>query len=475
MSVPRLTLLCAALLAAGGCSLNPEYQTPEVDTPAAWRVAVAAAQVGDLAWWEGFQDPVLTDLVRAALAEGLDVRIAAARVEQSAALLARTRAGLLPQVGYGAGMSREQPGRNAAGELPLQSAYQLSLNVSWEADLFGRLRHATEAARDRLLASEEGRQAVVLGLVANVASAYIQLRDLDRRLEIARATAETQRKSLRIFQLRHEAGVISMLQLNQAQSQYEQALAVIPDLERAVGQTENALSLLLGRNPGDIPRGRTLATLTPPAIPAGLPSELLARRPDLRQVEYQLRAAHADVAAARALYFPSISLTGALGQLSTAASELFTGPARLWSFAGTLAGPIFTGGAIDAQVGQAESAQRELLLRYQQATRNAFADVSNALLEVQKRREQSEARQRQVESLRSYARLARLSYEAGNSPYLEVLNAEQTLFANELQQAQSEGEALLAVVRVYAAMGGGWVAEADKLTGYTPDAGKTRN
>ena len=468
---PALAIL---LLGLTGCALTPLETTPKPDSPTAWRVEAATAeQAADLAWWEGFQDPVLTDLVRAALADGLDLRIAAARVEQAAAVLAQSRAGLLPQVGYGAGLSREEPGRNLSGELPLQSAYQLGINASWEADVFGRLRRANEAARARLLASEEGRQATLLALVANVASTYIQLRDLDRRLEIASTTAETQSKSLRIFNLQHQAGVISLLQLSQAQSQFEQARAAIPDLERAIAQTENALSVLLGRHPGPIPRGKSLDGLAPPPIPAGLPSDLLTRRPDLRQAEHQLRAAQADLAAARTRYYPTISLTGALGLLSTAASDLFSGPARMWSFAGAVSGPIFTGGAVAGQVVQADAARQELLLRYQQAVSGAFADVNDALVEVQKRREQRDARMRQVEALRSYARLARHSYEAGNSPYLEVLNAEQTLFGSELQLAQTQGEALLAVVRTYAAMGGGWVAEADKLTGTKPVLGTT--
>lgn len=466
---PRTLALLCALAALPACTVLDEFQRPNVEAPVAWRVDLATVeQAADLAWWEGFEDPVLVDLVRAALATGTDLRIAAARVEQAAAVLAQTQAGRLPQIGYGAGIARQKPGRNDAGALPSGSTYQGTLNVSWEADLFGRLRLATDAARARLLASEEGRQATVLALVANVASAYIRLRDLDHRLEIARATAQTQARSLRIFGLQHQAGIISLLQLNQAQSQFEQAQAAIPELERAIGQTENLIAVLVGRNPGPVPRGKNLADLAAPAIPAGLPSELLMRRPDLRQAEQQLRAAHADVGAARARHFPSLSLTGALGLLSSAAGDLFSGPARLWSFAGSLGGPLYSGGAIEGQIAQAEGAQREAIARYDQAIQNAFADVNDALLDVQKLLEESQARRRQVEALRSYARLARLSYESGNSPYLEVLNAEQTLFGAELQKAQADGARLQAIVRVFSAMGGGWVASADRISALKP-------
>lgn len=460
-------------LALSGCSLAPELLRPWIESPTQWRLEVPAEEkAADQAWWEAFGDPVLSALIRDALTNGADLRIAAARVEQAAGALMQARSGYFPQLGYDLGAKRQRTGvADSTQPRSSSSVYQGSLGVSWEIDLFGRLRNASEAARSRLLASEEGRRATVLALTANVANGYLQLREFDRQLDIARATTVAQKESLRIFRLQYEAGVISQLQLNQAESQYEEAQAAVPGLENAIAQTENALSVLVGQPPGGISRGKSLLELTPPPIPAGLPSSLLARRPDLKQAEYSLLAANADIGVARANYFPSISLTGALGSLSAEAGKLFSGPARLWSYGGSLAGPLFSGGAVSGQVRQAEGARDEALARYQQAIQNAFADANDALSGVVKLREQATARQRQVTALQGYARLARLSYEAGNSPYLEVLNAEQSLFANQLKAAQAEGDALRAVVAVYAALGGAWVAEAEKLAPLPP--GKT--
>jgi len=455
----------ALVMAISGCSLAPDFVKPALDTPQTWRIEIQTAEkAADLAWWEGFDDPALNALIREALTNGTDLRIAAARVEQSAGLLAQARAGLFPQVAYGLEASRQRSGvPNSNVARTVSNTYQGTLGVSWELDLFGRLRNASAAAQSRLLASEEARRAVVLALVANVANAYLQLREFDRQLEIARSTAKAQAESLRIFKLQYEAGIISLLQLNQAQSQYEEAAAAVPGLEQAIAQSENTLSVLLGRSPGPIKRGKELAALALPPIPAGLPSTLLERRPDLKQAEHLLRAANADIGVARARYFPSISLTGVLGSLSAEAAKLFTGPARIWSYAGAVSGPIFSGGAVSGQVRQAEGARDEALARYQQAVQSAFAETNDALTAVEKSREQLAARQRQVAALRSYAELARLSYDAGNSPYLEVLNAEQSLFSNELRAIQAQGDALRAIVGVYAALGGGWVDEAGKI------------
>ena len=321
-----------------------------------------------------------------------------------------------------------------------------------------------------MLSAEEQRQAVLLTLVTQVANNYIQLLSLDQQLHIARSTAAAQQESLQIFRLQFNAGVISQLQLNQAESQYYQAQSEVPRLQDSIAQQENALSVLLGVNPQAIPRGQTLDGLSLPAIPADLPSTLLQQRPDIRVAEQNLVAAQANLAAARLAYFPTISLTGALGSLSLALTDLLTGPAALWSLGAELAGPIFTAGSIEGQIQQASAQQQQLLAEYQKAIQNAFADANNALSAVVKIKEQQDTLQQQVDSLRSYARLARLSYDSGNTPYLEVLDAEQTLFTTELNQVQVQGQAIQSIVNVYAAMGGGWVTQADSMT----VKGKTR-
>ncbi|KAB7686544.1 efflux transporter outer membrane subunit [Plesiomonas shigelloides] len=448
-----------------GCITPFTYEKPKVSTPAEWRVPYSqASKQVQMRWWEQFNDPVLTRLIQTALQQNLDLVIATQRIEEAAGKLIETRSDLYPQLGYGAGASRQR----RLGDYT--STYQVGLTASWQLDLFGQLRAATEASKAQMLSAEEQRQAVLLTLVTQVANNYIQLLSLDQQLHIARSTAAAQQESLQIFRLQFKAGVISQLQLNQAESQYYQAQSEVPRLQDSIAQQENALSVLLGVNPQAIPRGQTLDGLSLPAIPADLPSKLLQQRPDIRVAEQNLVAAQANLAAARLAYFPTISLTGVLGSLSLALTDLLTGPAALWSLGAELAGPIFTAGSIEGQIQQASAQQQQLLAEYQKAIQNAFADANNALSAVVKIKEQQDTLQQQVDSLRSYARLARLSYDSGNTPYLEVLDAEQTLFTTELNQVQVQGQAIQSIVNVYAAMGGGWVTQADSMT----VKGKTR-
>ncbi|MGL5045108.1 MAG: efflux transporter outer membrane subunit, partial [Plesiomonas sp.] len=342
--------------------------------------------------------------------------------------------------------------------------------ASWQLDLFGQLRAATEASKANVLSAEQARQSVLLSLVIQVANSYIQLRSLDKQLDIAQNTASTQKESLRIFNLQYQAGVITLLQLNQAQSQYYQAQSAVPRLQDLISQQENALSILLGKNPQSIARGKTLDQLTLPDIPAGLPSDILQQRPDIRAAEQDLVAAQANLAAARLAYFPTISLTGVLGSLSMALSDLLTGPAAFWSLGADLTGPIFSAGGIEGKVNQASAREKQLLAQYQKTIQAGFADANNALSAVVKLKAQQDTLQQQVASLRSYTKLANLSYESGNTPYLEVLDAQQSLFSTELNQVQVQGQAIQAIVNVYAAMGGSWVTEANRLT----VSGKTR-
>ncbi|MHA7679673.1 efflux transporter outer membrane subunit [Cupriavidus sp. PET2-C1] len=467
MRISALSLI--ALLTLGGCLLGPNYQRPAVDTPPAFRFAEAEAKdVVNTTWWVQFQDPVLNDLITIALAENKDVKIAAARVDQFLGQFQSTRSQLFPQVSAGANAQRERVPAGAAllppGAGPVINQYQATLSASWELDVFGKVRRQTEAARASLLASEEGRRATILTLVASVASSYVNLLSLDRQLEIAKATVASRADSVHVFQLRYAGGEVSQMELAQSQSEYESSLSAIPQIELQIAQQEDALSILLGQNPQPILRGRGLDDLALPMVPAGLPSELLTRRPDLRQAEQNLIAANALIGAARALYFPSISLTGVFGTASGQFSSLFTGPARLWSYAGAVTVPIFTAGNIGGQVRQAEAQQQQALFAYQKAIQVAFQEVEDALAALQKTRERLVVQGRQVEALQTYARLARLRYEGGYTSYIEVLDAERSLFNAQLGYAQAQGTVFASSVALYKAMGGGWVVDAERMT-----------
>ena len=465
-----LTLFCC------GCMVGPNYQRPPVTSPPSWRFEERQAQeIANTAWWEQFGDPVLNDLILIGLRENKDVKIAAARVEEFTGRYGIARAPLFPQVGATANAGKSRVTERAPTAFPSDGLnpaenYQVSVNVNWEIDLWGKLRRSTEAARADLLSSEEARRAVVLTLVTSLASAYVNLRDLDRQLEIAKGTAKSRGDSYRLFQLRFQGGVISELELNQIKSEYEQALATIPLLEKVIVQQENALSVLLGRNPGPIPRGKKIEELTLPAVPAALPSDLLNNRPDIRQAEQALIAANARIGVARAQYFPTISLTGLFGYASTELSNLFTGPANIWNFAAPVTAPIFTGGAIRGQVKSAEAVQRQALWRYQQNIQAAFREVEDALIDQGRSREQLAIQSRQIESLRNYARIARLRFDNGYTSYIEVLDAERSLFTAELSQAQTMGILFQALVDLYKAMGGGWIVNAERMTGDGTDS-----
>ncbi len=464
----RRLLPVLALLAAGCAPLGPNYLRPRVDTPAAFRFAeTEAAALVNLHWWEQFRDPTLDALIAEALANNRDLRIAAARVDEYAGRLTATRSALYPQIGYEADSSRDRGSERLATPVPSsvanpQTTTSVVLSAQWEIDLWGRLRRQNEAARADLLASEEGRRGVVLSLVSSVAASYIGLRDLDRQLEIARQTLKSREASLRLFERRHQGGIVSRLELSQVRSEYEAAAAQVPALEKSVAQSEHALAFLLGRSPGPVARGKGLDDLAFFAVPAGLPSELLERRPDIRQAEQNLVSANALIGATRALYYPSISLTGLFGVASEELGNLFSGPARTWSFAGSLLGPLFTFGAVEGQVEQAEARHRQLLAAYEKAIQTAFREVDDALVDHRKTRERANTQLRQVTALRDYARLARLRYENGYTSYLEVLDAERSLFNVELQYTQTRADALTALISVYKAMGGGWVDALDR-------------
>jgi len=464
--------LATALLSA--CTLGPDYKRPSVAAPAAFQYEPKdAAATADTLWWKQFQDPVLEQLIDEALLHNTNVQIAAANVEQAAAVLTQTRSQLFPTVGYSAGGQRERSREPAFATLIPNypnpaSAYQAALQASWEIDLWGRIRRQSEAAYANVLATDEARRGVILSLVAQVANSYLQLRGLDAQLDVAKKTLQTYKESVDLFTLQFQYGQVSMMNVAQAQSQYETAAAQIPLIESQIAQNQSSLAVLIGRDPGPILRGKSVYDLRLPQVPAGVPSALLERRPDLLQSEQQLIAANAQIGAAKALYFPTISLTGAYGNASADLSKLFTGPARVWSHAGSLAGPIFTFGAVSGQVMQAESAQNAALLNYQLSIRNAFADVDNALIANQKLQEQLGAQVKLVAALQQYSDLARLQYDGGYTSYSTVLQAEQALFPAQLNLASIRAQVFASAVNMYKAMGGGWVTQADRMTGSTP-------
>jgi outer membrane protein, multidrug efflux system len=451
--------LVSALLA--GCMVGPDYVKPKVEAPAKYIYdSEQAADTANSQWWGQFDDPVLDQLIADALANNKNVKIAAANVEAAAGVLTTTRAPLYPQVNYQGNAARQRLSQNTA--IPASSPnpannYQVLAGATWEIDFWGRVRRLTEAAQANLLATEEARRSVVLSLVATMGTSYLQLRGLDEQLEISKRTLDTYAESLKLFDLRFKHGQISQMNVEQVKVQYQTAAAQIPLIKIQIAQTENAISILLGNNPGPIPRGKTLSQLQLPEIPAGLPSQLLERRPDLLQSEQQLIAANAQIGAAKAQYYPSISLTAAFGVASSQLDNLFKGPAQVWSFGGSIIGPIFTAGAISGQVAQATAGQKAALLSYQLAIQTAFADVENALVTRQQLGEQILAQEALVQALREYSRFANLQFNGGYAPYIDVLQAEQQLFPAELNLATARAALLSSVVRIYQATGGGWV------------------
>ncbi|MCC8998923.1 MAG: efflux transporter outer membrane subunit [Candidatus Contendobacter sp.] len=468
----RKTLLATALsVALAGCAVGPTYQRPEVPVPAQWEVNIQ--QANDLAnttWWDQFGDPELNRLIQIALEQNKDLQIATARVQEYLGRYGVTRAAQFPQIGANAAGSRTRYGENTvpAGTEQTSDSYQVNLGASFELDLWGKLRSATEAARAQLLATEENKRTVILSLVGQLANSYVLLLDYDQQLVVTKATLQTRSESVRINGLRFKAGLIGELDYQQAVAEYQNAAVQVPVLERQIGQQQNAISLLLGRNPGPIKRGVTLNKLAMPQVPAGLPSEVLERRPDIRQAEQQLIAANAQIGVAKAAFFPTISLTGFFGASSTDLSDLFNGPQRAWQFAGQLAQPIFTGGSLTGQLQAAEAVQQEALFNYQQVIQRAFAEVDDSLIAISKLRTQLNDQQAQIKALQRTVDLATLRYQNGYSDYLTVVDAERNLFSAQLQYVQDQGTLYTAMISLYAALGGGWVEQAEQMSASAP-------
>ena len=460
-----LTIILCFSIAVSGCAVGPDYERPMVDTPSAWRINTdEASDTANTAWWEQFQDPVLSELINTALLENRDIRIAAARMEQFMARVEIARSGFYPQVTYGVAGSKDQASKNIIppGLESLTETWQAALHAGWELDVWGRLPRATEAAYADLLVAAESRRTVILSLVSSVATGYITLRGLDSQLEIAKRTVKSRQESLELFELQFEGGVISELTLAQVRSEYEQALAAVPEIELQIAQTENVLSILLGHNPGNLRRGLPIDQLSLTSIPAGIPSDVLEKRPDIAQAEQNLIAANARIGVARAEYYPRISLTGLAGVASGDLSNLFEKDSLVWSIGGDSIGAIFTGGSISAGVKQSEAYYRELLYKYQQSILTALREVEDALVTTRKAREKLQAQERRIKALSDYASLARLRYDNGYASYIEVLDAERSLFDSELSAVRTQSEVVVGLINTYKSMGGGWVAMAEK-------------
>ncbi len=467
-------LLCAALLA--GCSFAPKYERPPADPPATWRTPDApSGSLAGLAWWDIFQDEALQALIQIALVENKDLAIAAARIEQARAEAGVVNAALFPQIGAGSSAARERYSERTYPKLPepfTNNDFTLSAGAAFEVDLWGRLRNASAAARANLLATEDAQRTVYITLVSDVAATYFQLRAFDQDLEVAIRTRDTRAESLRIVQSRYDRGIAAELDLAQAQRQYEVAVATIPLIEQRIAQTENALSILLGRNPGAIARGIALAQQPlPPQVPAGLPSSLLEQRPDLQAAEQRIVQANAQIGEARALYFPRITLTGDFGYASKSLSDLFTGPARIWQGAAGFTVPIFDAGRIDSTVDLAQAKQREAILRYQQSVQQAFREVDDALVAYRKTRASRDSQVRVVDAAQRAFKSADKRYLHGVSSYLEVLDAQRELFNAELSLTSTQLAELVAIVQLYRALGGGWSQEQVDPTPVTAAAG----
>ncbi len=463
----------AALLLAvplSACMVGPDYRRPEVDVPPAWRLgATEAAEISNLAWWEQFQDPVLSSLVRTALENNRDLEIAIANVDQAAAQYGIVHSAEFPQLSAGASAERQGLSRTTAigagtgrGQF---NDFGVNLSASFELDVWGRLRRASESARASLLASAEGKRTVVLTVVTSVASGYTQLRALDRQLEIAQRTSQSLGEAARLQRIRFEEGAVPESDYQQAESQYREAVAQVPEFERQIARQENFINVLLGRNPGPIARGRDIDALLFPAVPGGLPASLLERRPDIRQAEQSLIAANADIGVAKAAYYPDISLTALLGLESAQLSDLFKGPSKVWSVGAGVLQPIFNAGRITAQVAQAEALQRQALYAYQKSIITAFQDVENALIDRTKFGQIRDEQAKNVAALRRFRDLADLRYREGATIYLEVANAEQSLFNAELAYVSTQAQLFQSYANLYKAMGGGWVEETEELAG----------
>jgi multidrug efflux system outer membrane protein len=481
--------LSAATLAlfGAGCALGPNYKRPEIPSPPTWReISVAEAQsLANTAWWDLFDDPQLQELVRIALVENKDLKIAVERIEEARARYGFTKADIWPRLDASATAGRLRFNSGSLVHTPEGDAgvasqgtetavYSVSADVSWEIDFFGRIRRASEAQQALFLGTQEARRSAVLTLVADVARAYFELRDADLRLEIAQRTIQSRREYVQFARDRFEGGITPELDFRQAEAELKRVEAIVFDLERLIAAKENELSVLLGRNPGPVLRGRTVTEQKlPGAVPAGLPSELLDRRPDIREAEQTLAAATANIGEAKAMLFPRIALTGSYGTASTDFDTLFEGPSKSWNIIGNLLQPIFAAGKNRRRVEITESRQRQVLYAYERTILQAFRETEDALMAYRKTGEQRKAQTDRVAAERKVLELCELRYRGGVSAYLEVLDAQRSLFSAELDEAETIGSNLTSLVRLYKALGGGWPQAPTPPAGTAPGGPST--
>jgi NodT family efflux transporter outer membrane factor (OMF) lipoprotein len=461
----RLPIAVLMGVLTASCAVGPNYRRPSVQVPSTYRGATISASdsLADREWFDLFRDDTLTSLVTTALQQNFELRIAAERVLQARAVYGISRSDQLPTVDATASATASRLSkRGASGTPPADAAadvryMEAGFSFGWEMDVWGRLRRLTEAARAQYLASDEARRGVLTTLIADVAQNYLALRAFDAELEIAKRTRDVANDGLRLTEARREQGLASGLDVRQAEQLLYTATGRIASLEREGALAENALRLLLGQLPGDVPRGASLeAFQTPPAVPAGLPSALLERRPDIRAAEQQLVAATAQIGAAKADYFPRISLTGFFGAQSRALTDLLTGPAGLATAIVGAAAPVINRGRIRGNVQVAESLQREAAVNYERVIYTAFQDVSDSLATYGKTLEQRAEQERLVDALRESTRLSTQRYESGLDSYLPVLDAQRNLFEGELDLTGLRQRELTAIVQLYRALGGGW-------------------
>jgi multidrug efflux system outer membrane protein len=481
MQSSRLAALVLVTALVGGCKMGPNYERPKTPAPPAHRFFDGPAQaesIADSPWWVVVKDPKLQALIHEAVLNNLDLRIATARVEAARAQYGIARSFLFPEVGVTAGYSAQQVSRlseppqgTAAGKT--YQNYSAGFPISWEIDLFGRLRRGKEASFALYLATEEGRRAALVTLVGDVASTYLFLRELDLQLEVAKRTVQTNTETVDYYQKRLQGGVSNRLEVDRAVANRSRTAVVIPQLEQQIAITENALCLLLGRTPGPIERAGVMTVDTvAPQVPVGLPAALLERRPDVLAAEQELIAANANIGVAKSLYFPTISLTGILGTISGAFSDLLKSNSNIWQVSPSLFSPIYQGGRIKRENEQAKARFDSAAAQYQKTALNSYREVANALITVKKLAEARVELESGVTSLRNASALSRSRYDAGLASYLEILNADQQLFDQELQLAQVRGEEMRAFVELYRALGGGWQIE--PVQGASPSPTPTR-
>lgn len=472
MMIKKLIPFLLIVIVIAGCSVGPDYVRPDMEAPDTLitqrQITIEdslAIALADTTWWELFGDTVLTHLITTAIHENNDIKIAAARVDEFMGLYGVAKSDYFPK--FNAGASAQTGESSFQGTKYRDNRFNLDLSTFWEIDIWGKVRRSNEAAMANLLTADEVRRGVILTITSQIANAYFDLLSLDSQLEIANRTVDSRARSLELFQQRWDKGDISQVEISQLESEYWFAKSQIPFIEQSIVQVENAISVLLGRNPGLIPRGKMIDSLTVPEIPESLPSQLLERRPDVLQAEQELVSANAQIGVVKSLYYPSLSLTGLLGFSSNDISKLFDPASFVWNIGGNLLQPIFRAGEISGQVEAAEAFQRQTFFNYIKTVQTAFSDAQNALVERQKSEEIYFSDGKRLDALATYYNLSNIRYEEGATSYLEVLDAERNLFDSELGYVQSRSTMLKSVVGIFRSLAGGWLDKAG-LESYQP-------